>query len=156
MDFSMPKPIKPLEKMLIIPANNSATGVFQLLSENEGSGLLFETEGDTLACAFKSDYSNYSDGLRKAFHHEATTYYRRTDHELVEILSTRISVVMSGTNGQVATLIPSAENGLFSRYMFYHMNIQLVWKNVFAKSNRGLEAYFDSLGQEFLPLYNVP
>ena len=53
MDFSMPKPIKPLEKMLIIPANNSATGVFQLLSENEGSGLLFETEGDTLACAFK-------------------------------------------------------------------------------------------------------
>ena len=155
MDFSMPKPIKPLEKMLIIPANNSATGVFQLLSENEGSGLLFETEGDTLACAFKSDYSNYSDGLRKAFHHEATTYYRRTDHELVEILSTRISVVMSGTNGQVATLIPSAENGLFSRYMFYHMNIQLVWKNVFAKSNRGLEAYFDSLGQEFLPLYNA-
>jgi len=70
MDFSMPKPIKPLEKMLIIPANNSATGVFQLLSENEGSGLLFETEGDTLACAFKSDYSNYSDGLRKAFHHD--------------------------------------------------------------------------------------
>ena len=62
---------------------------------------------------------------------------------------------MSGTNGQVATLIPSAENGLFSRYMFYHMNIQTEWKNVFAKSNRGLEAYFDSLGQEFLPLYNA-
>ena len=155
LDFSMPKPIKPLEKMLIIPANNSATGVFQLLAENDGSGLLFETEGDTLACAFKSDYGNYSDGLRKAFHHEAITYYRRTDHELVEILSTRISVVMSGTNGQVATLIPNAENGLMSRYMFYHMNIQPGWKNVFAKSNRGLEAYFDSLGQEFLPLYNA-
>ena len=155
MDFSMPKPVKPLEKMLIIPANNSATGVFQLLAENDGSGLLFETEGDTLACAFKSDYSNYSDGLRKAFHHEAITYYRRTDHELVEILSTRIAVVMSGTNGQVATLIPNAENGLMSRYMFYHMNIQTGWKNVFAKGNRGLEAYFDSLGQEFLPLYNA-
>ena len=65
LDFSMPKPIKPLEKMLIIPANNSATGVFQLLSENEGSGLLFETEGDTLACTFKSDYSNYHDPQRR-------------------------------------------------------------------------------------------
>jgi len=52
-------------------------------------------------------------------------------------------------------MIPNAENGLMSRYMFYHMNIQTEWKNVFAKSNRGLEAYFDSLGQEFLPLYNA-
>ena len=155
MDFSMPKPIKPLELMLIIPANNSATGVFQLLSENDGCGLLFETEGDTLAHAFKSDHSNYSDGMRKGFQHEAITYYRRTDHELVEILCTRMAAVMSGTHGQVASLIPNAENGLLSRFIFYHMNCQTEWKNVFAQSNHGLEAYFDALGQEFLPLYNA-
>ena len=35
--------------------------------DNEGRGLMFETE-DTLAQAFKTDYGNYSDGFRKAFH----------------------------------------------------------------------------------------
>ena len=68
------KPGKPPEKMLIIPANNSTTGVFQLLSDSDGKGLIFETEGDTLAQAFKSDYGNYSDGFRKAFHHETISY----------------------------------------------------------------------------------
>jgi len=60
------KPVKPPEKMLFIPANNSTTGVFQLLSDNEGKGLIFETEGDTLAQAFKSDYGNYSDGFSQS------------------------------------------------------------------------------------------
>ena len=84
-DASAEKPNKPPEKMLFIPANNSTTGVFQLLFDNEGRGLMFETEGDTLAQAFKTDYGNYSDGFRKAFHHETISYYRRTDREYVDI-----------------------------------------------------------------------
>ena len=66
---NLEKPVKPPERMLFIPANNSTTGVYQLISDNEGRGLMFETEGDTLTQAFKSDYGNYSDGFRKAFHH---------------------------------------------------------------------------------------
>lgn len=58
------KPTKPPEKMLFIPANNSSTGAYQLLGDSDGKGLIFETEGDTLAHAFKSDYGNYSDGFR--------------------------------------------------------------------------------------------
>ena len=157
LDFIMPKPIKAPELMLIIPANNSATGMFQLLSENDGCGLLFETEGDTLAHAFKSDYSNYSDGMRKGFQHEPITYYRKTDRELVEILFTRISALLSGTHKQIASLITNAENGLFSRFLFYYMNINTVWKDVLANSSdkHGAEEYFDTLGQEFLQLYHA-
>ena len=154
-DFTIEKPTKPPERMLIIPANNSTTGVFQLLSDNEGKGLIFETEGDTLAQAFKTDYGNYSDGFRKAFHHETISYYRRTDHEFVEIDNPCLSTVLSGTPKQVATLIPNAENGLFSRFIFYHMNIVPVWKDMFAPNIYGLEEYFDGLGQEFFPLYKA-
>jgi len=154
-DFTIEKPNKPPERMLIIPANNSTTGVFQLLSDNEGKGLIFETEGDTLAQAFKTDYGNYSDGFRKAFHHETISYYRRTDHEFVEIDNPCLSTVLSGTPKQVATLIPNAENGLFSRFIFYHMNIVPVWKDMFADNIYGLEPYFDDLGQEFYPLYKA-
>jgi len=155
-DFNLEKPKKPAERMLFIPANNSTTGVFQLLSDNEGKGIIFETEGDTLAQAFKTDYGNYSDGFRKAFHHENISYYRRTDHEFVEIENPCLSALLTGTPRQVATLIPNAENGLFSRFIFYYMNIKPVWKNVFANRKEiDLDVYFDNLGQEFYPLYKA-
>lgn len=155
-DNSTEKPAKPPEKMLFIPANNSTTGVFQLLSDNDGKGLIFETEGDTLAQAFKTDYGNYSDGFRKAYHHETISYYRRTDREYVDIENPCLSTVLSGTPKQVSTLIPNAENGLFSRFIFYFMNIKPIWKDVFASnSDHSLDEYFDNLGREFLQLYKA-
>ncbi|MBN2746095.1 MAG: DUF3987 domain-containing protein, partial [Bacteroidales bacterium] len=150
----MEKPQKPPEKLLYIPANSSATGVFQLLADNKGKGLIFETEGDTLAITFKSDYGNYSDGFRKAFHHETISYYRRTDRENVEIEMPCLSAVLSGTPKQVINLIPDAENGLFSRFMFYYLSMKSEWKDVFARpADDGLEVYFNKLGNQFYQLY---
>ena len=61
-------------KTLIMPANSSATAMCQTLNDNDGVGLMFETEGDTLATTFKSEHGSYSDALRKAFHHESISY----------------------------------------------------------------------------------
>jgi hypothetical protein len=150
------KPTRPPEKMLFIPANNSSTGAYQLLADSDGKGLIFETEGDTLAQAFKSEHGNYSDGFRKAFHHETISYYRRTDQEYVEIENPCLSAMLSGTPKQVSTLIPRAENGLFSRFVFYSMNIKPEWNDVFAvNTNEGWDAYFDRLGVEFYALYKM-
>lgn len=150
------KPTKPPEKMLFIPANNSSTGAYQLLGDSDGKGLIFETEGDTLAHAFKSDYGNYSDGFRKAFHHETISYYRRTDREYVDIENPCLSAVLSGTPKQVSALIPNAENGLFSRFIFYFMNVRPTWKDVFADTtSQGLDEYFDALGLEYYDLYKM-
>ena len=151
---NMEKPQEPPLKMLVIPANNSATGLFQILNDNNGKGLIFETEGDTLALTFKSEHGNYSDGFRKAFHHETITYNRRKDREFVEIDSPRLSALLSGTPRQVSALIPNAENGLFSRFIFYFMNIRYEWKDVFAgESGQTLDHYFDHLGVQFYDLY---
>jgi len=151
---NMEKPQEPPLKMLVIPANNSATGLFQILNDNNGKGLIFETEGDTLALTFKSEHGNYSDGFRKAFHHETITYNRRKDREFVEIDMPRLSALLSGTPRQVASLIPNAENGLFSRFIFYFMNIRYEWKDVFAgESGQTLDHYFDHLGSQFHELY---
>ena len=148
-ELGLQKPVKPPELMLIIPANNSATGFFQLLYENEGSGLLFETEGDTLANAFRANYSNFSDGFRKGFQHEVISFFRRTEREFKEIKQPRISGVFSGTPHQVLSLIPDAENGLLSRIVFYHMNMRTGWKDMLSDSYNGMEEYFDALGREF-------
>lgn len=154
-DTRLQIPEKPVQKILFIPANNSSTGFFELLNNNNGQGIIFETEGDTLTKSFKSDYGDFSDGLRNAFHHESTSYFRRTDKEYVEIKRPQLSVILSGTPKQVPSLIPSAENGLFSRFIFYSMNMKNEWKNVFkTKTDNGLDKYFENLGNEFYDLYN--
>ncbi|MBR5959289.1 MAG: DUF3987 domain-containing protein [Salinivirgaceae bacterium] len=146
---------EPPQRMLIIPANASATSVFQILNDNDGVGLIFETEGDTLAQSFKSEHGNYSDGFRKAFHHEPISYVRRKNCEHVELLQPKLSAVFSGTPRQVFTLIPDAENGLFSRFMFYCMPVKIEWLNVFdTKSSRTLDMQFDFYAQRFLNVYN--
>lgn len=153
-DTSVQKPAKPPEMMLYIPANNSSTGAYQLLADSGGKGLIFETEGDTLAQSFKSDYGNYSDGFRKAFHHETISYFRRTDKEFVEIEKPCISAMLSGTPKQITSLIPSSENGLFSRFIFYYMNTKYEWLDVFANTESGaLEDYFKGLGDTFYEYY---
>lgn len=150
------QPVEPPLRALIIPANSSATAVFQILNDNEGVGLMFETEGDTLAQTFKSEHGNYSDGFRKAFHHETISYNRRKDREFVELNVPKLSVVLSGTPRQIQSLIPDTENGLFSRFIFYYMNINLVWNNVFLHVDKEtLDSYFDGLGLKFFELYNV-
>jgi hypothetical protein len=153
---SAEKPQKPPQKMLFIPANNSSTGFFELLNDSDGRGLIFETEADTLSKSFKSEHGNFSDGLRNAFQHEPHSYYRRTDKELVEIQRPCLSVMLSGTPKQIQTLIPSAENGLASRFMFYIMNMIPNWKDVFdSKTENGLDNHFHFLGHQFFVLYKT-
>jgi hypothetical protein len=115
---------------------------------------MFETEGDTLAQTFKSEHGNYSDGFRKAFHHETISYNRRKDREFVELNVPKLSTVLSGTPRQIQTLIPDAENGLFSRFIFYCMNVHLVWNDVFLHSDtETLDSFFERLGNQFFDLY---
>ena len=153
---AMEKPEEPPMKMLFIPANSSATAVYQVLNDNNGEGLMFETEGDTLANTFGSDYGNYSDGFRKAFHHETISYIRRKDREYVSIRNPRLSTLLTGTPHQILNLIPDAENGLFSRFAFYALDTRIVWNNVFDNSLDGtLDDYFRALGEDYHDFYNI-
>lgn len=152
----MEKPEEPPLRMLFIPANSSATAVYQVLSDNGGEGLMFETEGDTLANTFGSDYGNYSDGFRKAFHHETISYIRRKDREYVNIKHPKLSTLLTGTPRQILNLITDAENGLFSRFAFYYLNTRLIWNNVFDNSmDTTLDEYFQKLGADYQDLFKI-
>lgn len=150
------KPEEPIERMLVIPANSSSTAVYQILNDNGGCGIIFETEADTLTNSFASDYANYSDGFRKAFHHETISYYRRTNREYVDIEEPRLSALLTGTPKQVTSLLQSPEDGLVSRFIFYQLEPNLQWKNVWAgKGEQSLGEYFTKLGEEFLDVYDT-
>lgn len=148
-----PEPENPGIKLLYIPANNSKSGFVELLHENEGRGILFETEGDTLADALKTDYGGFSDVLRKAFHHERISFYRRTGREHREIEMPRLSVVLSSTIDQYQKLIPNIQNGLFSRFLHYNLAPCHDFKDVFDRRKCTYPEYFEKLGQTFLDIY---
>lgn len=143
----------PKQKGLFIPGNISSTAALQSISDNEGIGLIFETEADTLSTALGQDWGGFSDCLRKSFHHEPVSYRRRTASELVEIDRPHFSIVLSGTPGQVKTLIPNTENGLFSRFCFYSFDIESYWKDVFGRSFDGLEKYFHNKSELILSYF---
>ena len=150
------EPEEPPFLTLFIPANSTATVVYQTLSQNNGVGLLFETEGDTLANAFNSDLGNYSDGFRKAFHHETISYLRKKDREYVEIAKPKFSAILSGTPEQVFNLIPSAENGLFSRFIFYVMPTEIVWHDMFDDSDGPTaDELFKEIGKDFYRFHKL-
>ncbi len=124
----MTMPTEPPMRMFVIPANSSASSFLKILGDNDGIGLLFESEGDTLSQTLKSDYGNYSDVLRKAFHHELVSLSRRKDREYCEVSNPRVSVALAGTPEQVRRLIPDAENGSDESLLFLYYSLQKRYK----------------------------
>lgn len=147
------KPIQPPASMLFIPANNSKSGVYQLLEENDGKGIIFESEGDTLSDALKQDFGGFSDTLRKAFHHEYLDLFRRHNNEHIEISNPELSVVISSTFDQLKFLIPSAENGLYSRFLFYVVAQNKKFVDVFDSRKKDYQKLFEEAADSFTDLY---
>jgi hypothetical protein len=128
-------PQEPKFKVVYIPANTSNAKIIQHLDWNEGKGIICETEADTLGQTFKNDWGSYSDMLRKSFHHEKISVSRKTDAEFVEVNEPQLSVALSGTPKQVFNIIASAEDGLFSRFIFYVFKTDAVWLDPSPKGN---------------------
>lgn len=149
------RPQEPPQKMFFIPANSSSAAFIQALSDNNFCGLIFETEADTLANTFKQEWGNFSDVLRKAFHHESTNMFRRKDNEYIEIKDPHLAIAISGTPRQVHNLMPDVENGLFSRFLYYAFEDHTEFKNPF-KSYRPVNYlnFFMEKGNQILDLYN--
>lgn len=133
-------------KTLFTPANSSAAAITAHLVQNQGLGLICETEADTMAATLKQDWANYSDLYRRAFHHEVVSVSRKVGYEYTELQNPRLSIVMTGTPGQVKGIIPSTEDGLFSRFMFYSFRTEPNWRNVSPKAQLvSYEKFFSAL-----------
>lgn len=152
-EATMPK--QPPYRSLFMAANSSSTAMCQSLSDNNEEGLIFESEGNTMANSLKSDYGNYSDMLCKAFQHEPVAYSRRKDDERVNIRKPRLAVVITMTPKQVPDLIQTYEPGLGSRIWFYNLPRKLFWRDVFEKKDMTNEEVFQQLGVKYFHIYHA-
>ena len=137
-------PIEPKFKVVYIPANTSNAKVMQHLNWNDGNGIICETEADTLGDTFKNEWGSYSTLLRNGFHHEGVSVSRKTNSEYIVVEEPKLSIAISGTPRQIYNIIPSAEDGLFSRFIFYVFKTESVWLDPSPKGNPvNLTDFFD-------------
>lgn len=148
-------PIEPPQLMLLLPGNTTAAALQAALADNEGRGIICETEADTLSGALGSDYGNFSDVLRKAFQHEPISLLRKTDRQYIDLENPALSIALTGTPGQLAALMPTAENGLVSRFLFYTFEQVPEFADPSPNAGPPLDPIIDKLGEELLRMIEV-
>jgi hypothetical protein len=146
-------PEVPKREILLIPANSSSSSFIEHLKNNKERGIMFNTEADTLNKTLKNEWGDFSDVLRCAFHHESIEFSRKMENVFFELNKPHLSLILSGTPEQARRLFVNVENGLFSRFTFYSIDIETTWKDVFEDTNTDFEAQFIELGQDVLSLY---
>ena len=102
-----------------------------------------------MSTAIGADHGHWSDTLRKCHDHERLAFNRRTNHEYRECDESYLSVLLSGTPAQVKPLIPSAENGLFSRQLFYFMPPIDEWMDQFDSEGEDYGLRFATWGTQW-------
>lgn len=138
----------------ILPANISTSEMYAFLSNSKHGLLIMESEADTMGNMLKNEWGNYSDVLRKAFHHEPISISRKVEDIYVEINEPKLAMVLSGTPDQLQPLIKSKDNGLFSRFMIYSFDEISDFKDVFATKSRNIKEVFQKEGEDIYKLYS--
>ncbi|WP_428231108.1 DUF3987 domain-containing protein [Flavobacterium sp.] len=145
--------ICPNIKIKILPANVSTAEMYSFLGSSEHGLLIMESEADTLSNMLNNDWSNYSDVLRKAFHHEPISISRKIEKVFEEINQPKLSMVISGTPNQLQPLMKSKDNGLFSRFLIYSFDEIAEFKDVFAIKSKDNRKAFEKLSKVIFDLY---
>lgn len=148
------------ELTAFIPGNSSNNAFLQLLLDNNGRGVMMETEMDVLSQTWKRDYGNYSAAFRQAFEHETITKARKMRGEgFLEVQHPELSVLLSGTINQLKPLLQSKENGLASRFICYSVeDIVPFREETIIKQGEDtgtdVNALYTEIGQEMKRLYH--
>ena len=109
--------VKPIHEKtpLIIPGDATYPAFFQTLARQNGRGYIHESEGSVITDIWRSSTANYNTALRKAAEHETISRARCREASVIE--NPQVSMVLTGTFSQYHALVPSIENGYFSRLL---------------------------------------
>ena len=100
---------------MLIAGDSTLPAWYKALEEQGGYGYMHESEGSVITDIWKTSAANYNTALRKAAEHEAIS--RNRCKGASEIKCPKLSMLLTGTFGQYKALVPSVENGYFSRLL---------------------------------------
>ena len=100
---------------MLIAGDSTLPAWYKALEAQNGCGYMHESEGSVITDIWRTAAANYNTALRKAAEHEPISRNRCTGAS--EIQNPRLSMLLTGTFNQYKALVPSVENGYFSRLL---------------------------------------
>lgn len=110
--------VKPIDECtpILIPGDATYAAFYQQLAKQHGHGYIHESEGSVITDVWRRQQAaNYNTALRKAAEHEPISRTRCRETSVIE--HPQVSALFTGTFGQYKVLVPSIENGYFSRLL---------------------------------------
>lgn len=126
----------PKRRFLYVPGDITKAALVNQIKDNNGYGFIFLSEADTLTGAIYNQYGDFKDMLRIGFDgHPYSVSRAKSETGTIEINNLNLSVVLTSTINQSFKLIPTSEDGLFSRFLFYVLRPNYEFDNVFEKKD---------------------
>ena len=152
--------IEPIQEKypILIPGDSTFPAFFKRLYENGGRGYVHESEGTVITDIWKSQAASYSSILRKAAEHEMVSNNRVKEQKF--IANPQLSVLLTGTFSQYNHLVPSIENGYFSRLLPVVVRDTQAFNKSIVEADGHSEPISRKVGQELaklcMELYSHP
>ena len=136
---------------MLIAGDSTLAAWYKALEEQGGVGYMHESEGSVITDIWKTGAANYNTALRKAAEHEAIS--RNRVKGASEIKNPRLSMLLTGTFGQYKALVPSVENGYFSRLLTVVIKGTNGFDKRYVRSTGGQSAVAQIVGNRLLRTY---
>lgn len=150
---NVPMLTPPRLKMFFAAADNTNAGLIDNCIDNDGNVMMVKSEIEEGVTSIGRDSAVGSVFWRDRYDQKELYRNRKTDKENRKCDRTAVGLLQTGTPGQLLTIVTSGENGLFSRFIWYHMpSARGVFNMKFADEEGGITAkdYFVNEGQKLL------
>ena len=135
----------------LIAGDSTLAAWYKALEERGGCGYMHESEGSVITDIWKTAAANYNTALRKAAEHEPIS--RNRCYGSSEIQSPRLSMLLTGTYNQYRALVPSVENGYFSRLLALVIRETHPFDKRYVRAVGGQSMVPKQVGKELLRIY---
>ena len=135
---------------LVIAGDSSYPGFYKQLERQNGRGYIHESEGSVITDVWRSSVTNYNTALRKAAEHEPITRNRANNNSC--ITCPQLSVLLTGTFSQYKALVPSIENGYFSRLLTLIVHDQQAFSSRYVEPANGSNGVMTIAAQQLFDL----
>ena len=138
---------------MLIAGDSTLAAWYKALEAQGGVGYMHESEGSVITDIWKASAANYNTALRKAAEHEAIS--RNRVKGASEIKCPKLSMLLTGTFGQYKALVPSVENGYFSRLLTVVIKGTNGFDKRYVRSKGGQSAVPQMVGNRLLRTYEA-
>ena len=139
---------------LMIPGDSTYPSWFKAMYDQHGCGYMHESEGSVITDIWGASVMSYNTALRKTAEHETISKNRMLTGKMV-IERPKFSMLLTGTFGQYRKLVPSVENGYFSRLLTLFVQSTYPFDKKYVTTLSAQSVIPEKIGNKLLDLYEA-